>query len=294
MCAAAEAPQSTQTDAQLRELVDGYLQGVVAEISNERLREAGEYALLGGGKRVRPVLALRTCQLLGGSLDDGMPVACGFEMIHAFSLIHDDLPALDNDDMRRGKPTVHKAFGESLAILAGDMLQSMALVVTAKSPRNADRLVLEVATATCAMIEGQAWDTEGGMPASLTEGEKLDLIHRNKTAALIRGACRSGAIAADAGSDAIDAIDRWGAALGMMFQVVDDILDETQTSEHLGKTAGKDQEQGKMTYPAVHGLKKAQSYVRELELEAADALSGFGDRAQELRNITNALAVRTR
>ena len=215
-------------------------------------------------------------------------------MTGSFSLVHDDLPALDDDDTRRGRPTVHKAFGESLAILTGDMLQSLALVAAAESPQNAGLIVSEAAGATNAMIEGQTWDTEGGYPSDLSTAEQLELVHRNKTAALIRGACRSGALAANADEESLGGIDRWGTALGLMFQVVDDILDETQASEHLGKAAGKDRDQGKLTYPGVHGLEGAQACVTRLEAEAESALSQFGERATELRDITSALATRTR
>lgn len=293
MCASSEASPGTNTDTQLREAIDTHLEGLIAGINHDRLRDAAEYSVLRGGKRVRPILALRTCLFLGGELEDGLPGACAFELIHAFSLVHDDLPALDDDDVRRGMPSVHKAFGESLAILTGDMLQSLALVAAAGSPRNAGRIVSEVAGATCAMIEGQTWDTEGGFPPDISTAGQLDLVHRNKTAALIRGACRSGAIAADADVESLGAIDRWGTALGFMFQVVDDILDETQSSDHLGKATGKDLEQGKLTSPGVHGLEGAHACVSRLEAEANCALSHFGERGAELGEITSSLAIRT-
>ena len=222
-----------------------------------------------------------------------LPAGCGFELIHAFSLVHDDLPALDNDEMRRGLPTVHKAFGESMGILCGDLLQSLAFETAAASPRPVE-VLLELARATTAMIEGQAWDTDGGFPEDLDQGSRLELIHRNKTGALIRGAARAGAIAGDADETTLDCVDRWSTAIGLMFQVVDDLLDETQSSEHLGKAAGKDREAGKLTFPAVHGLEGARETVTRLEKAAEEALAGFSEVAAPLRELTHDLANRTR
>ncbi|MFM7806422.1 MAG: polyprenyl synthetase family protein, partial [Planctomycetota bacterium] len=191
------------------------------------LAEAMRYASLGGGKRVRPVLTVR-CGLAAGATDPAtlLPGAIAFEFIHAFSLVHDDLPALDNDDLRRGRPTTHKAFGEALAILAGDGLQSLAIEAALHSPVAPQRVAAEVARACTDMISGQVYDTLGGFPAGCTElPERLALIHRNKTGALLRGACRVGAIAAGANEATIDRLTRYGEAMGHMFQVVDDILD---------------------------------------------------------------------
>ena len=283
----------THDDEALRKAIDERLSCIVDRIRHERLREAAQHSTLGGGKRVRPIIALRTALMLGSTLEDALPAACAFELIHAFSLVHDDLPALDDDDMRRGRPTTHKAFGECVAVLTGDLLQSLAFVAAAETPSNPERITAEVAHATWEMIEGQTWDTIGVFPKALDEEASLELIHRNKTAALIRRAARAGAIAADAGEEELVQVDRWGAAVGLMFQVVDDILDETQTTEQLGKTAGKDRAQGKMTYPAVHGLEGARRFVVDLQKEAESALRGFGTSAEPLRMITSLLSKRT-
>jgi geranylgeranyl diphosphate synthase type II len=232
--------------------------------------------------------------MLGGTIREAMPAACAFELIHAFSLVHDDLPALDDDELRRGRPTTHKAFGECVAILTGDLLQSLAFVIASETPHNPDLITAEVANATWEMIEGQTWDTIGVFPEGLAEQSALELIHRNKTAALIRRSARAGALAARASQEQLESVDRWGAAVGLMFQVVDDILDETETSEQLGKTAGKDRVQGKMTYPSIHGLEGARRFVSHLENEAKEALEGFGAAADPLRMITSLLSKRTK
>ena len=280
-------------DEALRKAIDERLSSIVDRIRHDRLQEAARHSTLGGGKRIRPIIALRTALMLGSTLEDALPAACAFELIHAFSLVHDDLPALDDDDMRRGRPTTHKAFGECVAVLTGDLLQSLAFVAAAETPCNPERITEEVAHATWEMIEGQTWDTIGVFPEALDEEASLELIHRNKTAALIKRAARAGAIAADAREEDLLQVDRWGAAVGLMFQVVDDILDETQTTEQLGKTAGKDRAQGKMTYPAVHGLDGARRFVVDLQKEAESALSGFGPSAEPLRMITSLLSSRT-
>ena len=260
-----------------------------------RLAEAMRYASLGGGKRVRPLLAVR-CGLAAGatSVEPLLPGAIAFEFIHAFSLVHDDLPALDNDDMRRGRPTAHKAFGEALAILAGDGLQSLAIEAALASPVSPAHVAGEVARACTDMISGQVYDTLGGFPAGCDDpADRLRLIHRNKTGALLRGACRVGAIAAGAVPATVDRLTRYGEAMGHMFQVVDDILDETQSSHTLGKSAGKDKAQGKTTYPAVHGLDRSRAVVQELLTESLKALEHLGDPAEPLRAMARALAVRT-
>ena len=282
----------TPSDTALRSMIDQALSEIVTEVRHDLLRDAVTHAVLGGGKRVRPLITLRCCGLLGVPCETAIQAACSFELIHAFSLVHDDLPALDDDDLRRGRPTVHKAFGESMGILCGDMLQALAFETAARSPHAAG-VLMELARATGAMIEGQAWDTDGGFPDELDEAARLDLIHSNKTGALIRGSARAGAIAGGAESDALDSIDRWSAAIGLMFQVVDDILDETQTSERLGKTAGKDIEAGKLTYPSVHGLDGARATVERLQQEAEEALEAFGGPAEPLLKMTLDLAKRT-
>lgn len=288
------APVPAEGDDAIRERIDRALETYLQRIRHVGLREAAEYAVLGGGKRVRPLIACRACELAGAPGSQAIPAACAFELIHAFSLIHDDLPALDDDDLRRGRPTVHRQFGECTAILAGDVLQSMAMVVASESDHRADQIAREVGEATIAMIEGQSWDTLGGTPEDLDEPGMLELIHRNKTAALIRGAARCGALAADAPPAVVDAMGRWGEAVGLMFQVVDDLLDETQSTQHLGKTAGKDRDQGKRTYPAVHGIEGTKRTIESLEQAAESALEACGAGSSPLRELTASLARRTR
>ena len=246
------------------------------------------------GRESGPIIALRTALMLGSTVEDALPAACAFELIHAFSLRSRRSTARSTTMTCGGaaRPQ-HKAFGECVAVLTGDLLQSLAFVVAGESPRNPERVTAEVAQATWEMIEGQTWDTIGMFPEALDEAASLELIHRNKTAALIKRAARAGAIAADAREEDMVQVDRWGAAVGLMFQVVDDILDETQTTEQLGKTAGKDRAQGKMTYPAVHGLEGARRVVGDLQKEAESALSEFGPSAEPLRMITSLLSSRT-
>ncbi|MEE2680809.1 MAG: polyprenyl synthetase family protein [Planctomycetota bacterium] len=291
------APQSSDTDRSdqvIREKIDEALATYLGRINHAELRSAAEYAVLGGGKRVRPLIAYRACEIAGAQGTEAMPAACAFELIHAFSLIHDDLPSLDDDDLRRGKPTVHRKFGECTAVLTGDLLQSMAMVIAAESTHHADRIAREVGHATIAMIEGQSWDTMGCFPANLDEPGCLELIHSHKTAALIRGAARCGVLAADGPTRLVEALGDWGSAVGLMFQVVDDLLDVTQSTEHLGKTAGKDRDQGKRTYPGIHGLEGTKAAILSLENAAETALAGCGAEADPLRELTATLARRTR
>ena len=294
MTSAPKTSDSRRSDQAIRERIDAALADYLGRIRHEELRTASEYAVLGGGKRVRPLIAWRACEIAGSEGSLAIPAACAFELIHAFSLIHDDLPALDDDDLRRGKPTVHKKFGECTAILTGDLLQSKAMVIAAESMHNADLITREVGLATIAMIEGQSWDTMGSFPPDLDEPGRLDLIHSHKTAALIRGAARCGALAANAEPRLVEALGDWGSAVGLMFQVVDDLLDETQSTEHLGKTAGKDRDQGKRTYPAIHGLEGTKEAILGLETAAETALKDCGAEADPLRELTATLARRTR
>lgn len=258
------------------------------------LDEATRYALLGGGKRLRPTLTLQSCVAAGGSPADALPAAVSLECVHAFSLVHDDLPALDNDDLRRGRATVHRAFSESNAILAGDSLLCIAAEVVLESPRNTTLIAKEVLEATRLMIDGQSYDTDGTFRADLTDEEaRLRLIHRLKTGALIRAACRCGALAADADPVVLDRLDRFGAALGLMFQIVDDVLDETQTTAHLGKAGGKDRAAGKRTFPAILGLDASRAEIARLARVARDELSSMGPSADPLRELVDFLAFRT-
>ena len=259
-----------------------------------KLKEATQYALLGGGKRVRPLLCLHCCAAASGNMQHAMPAAVAIEMIHAFSLVHDDLPALDNDALRRGRPTTHIAFGEALAILAGDALLSIAMEQALSCTIGAAHIAHELAGATTEMISGQVLDTLGGFPKDFNPAQQLELIHRQKTGALIRAACRMGAFAAAANPDTLDRLTHWGETMGLMFQVVDDILDQTQSSEHLGKSAGKDEAQGKMTYPKIHGVDWSSNHVKELLEQSEQLLKPLGASAQPLRVMAQALATRTK
>lgn len=284
---------SGSTDELLLELVETGLSKAIDRLDlAPLLDEATRYVLLGGGKRLRPVLVLRACEAVGGRPEDAVPGAVALECIHAFSLVHDDLPAMDDDDLRRGRPTAHKVYGEDVAILVGDLLHCVAAEVALSSPVEPVAVASAVMEATRRMIEGQVHDTVGGFPAGLDdELGRLRLIHRLKTAALIGASCRVGAIV---GGGDPEKLDRYGSAIGLMFQVVDDILDETQSTEHLGKTGGKDRASGKRTYPAILGLDESRAEVARLEAEAIGSLASLGPGAEPLRSLATALSVRTR
>jgi geranylgeranyl diphosphate synthase, type II len=279
------------------------------------LQNASLYAVTQGGKRLRPLLAWHACEAAGGSGHDSLPAGVAVELIHAFSLVHDDLPAIDNDDLRRGQPTLHRHAGEAMAILAGDALLAGAFewLLTAPMPHFAHApdplthqqllrvaLLSELARAASAMIHGQIWDTLGNLPDSTTGEPALRLIHENKTGALILAACRAGALCTlgpvrDPAADAtLDAITRAGRALGLMFQIVDDLIDATQTPEHAGKRTGKDAAAGKLTYPGVLGVDAARARVDALRLEAENALNPLGPPADGLREMCRDLAQRTK
>lgn len=278
------------------------------------LREAVRYALLGGGKRVRPALAWHACVAAGEPGEASLPAGAAVELVHAFSLVHDDLPALDDDDVRRGRPTLHVHAGEAMAILAGDAMLSMAFgVLGARVPDAAlsGALVRELAEATAAMIAGQVEDAEStkhkAQSASAEEEERaaareqMERIHRNKTGALIRASCRMGALcglsalsAPPAYGDVLRGVTAYGEALGLMFQVVDDLLDATGTSEHTGKRTRKDADAGKLTYPGVLGVEGSRAEVERLRGLAMDAVAGLGTRAEGLRDLCTRLASRTR
>jgi geranylgeranyl diphosphate synthase, type II len=255
----------------------------------ETLHKAMRYSVFAGGKRLRPVLVIAGAEAVGGSMNDVMPTACAVEMIHTYSLIHDDLPAMDNDDFRRGSPTNHKVFGEALAILAGDALLTLAFrlladnVPAVASGSRLHDVLVEIADAAGSpgMVGGQVADIE--CEGKRADGEIVDYIHTHKTAALIRASIRSGAILSGATSGQLDALGVAGEALGLAFQIMDDILDVTATSEELGKTAGKDQAQQKATYPAVHGIEASRRRAHALVAEAHAALEPFGPHGLPLR-----------
>ncbi len=295
---------SSLTFSTAAEKVESHLTNVVAEsvALPAPLHEAMNYSLLAGGKRLRPALVLLCCDALGGEVPSALGPAAALEMIHCFSLIHDDLPAMDDDDLRRGQPANHKKFGEELAILAGDSLATLPYLLLARSDKltvtQRSLLTAELATATMAMIAGQVHDTIGGFAENLSDAQRLELTHRNKTGALIRAACRIGGIVAGADEDALQSLAAYGEALGLMFQIVDDVLDITQTSDHLGKTSGKDHAAGKLTYPAVYGLEEARNKIDALQIDALavlDLCPIARDRSrQPLQDLVAKLAARTK
>jgi geranylgeranyl diphosphate synthase type II len=262
----------------------------------QTLHRAMRYSVFAGGKRLRPVLVLAGAEAVGGSLDEVMPAACALEMIHTYSLIHDDLPAMDNDDVRRGRPTSHKVFGEAMAILAGDGLLTLAFRLLAETARRDPAALRHVlvdlgdAAGTRGMVGGQAVDIESeGRPVG---AETLDFIHLHKTAALIRASVRIGARLGGGTPAQVEALGRAGGCLGLAFQIVDDLLDVEGTTEQLGKTAGKDRAQQKATYPAVHGLAASRARAEALIAEAEAALAAFGPRAEPLRALARFIVER--
>ncbi|RFC45334.1 MAG: hypothetical protein DVB28_000637 [Verrucomicrobia bacterium] len=267
-----------------------------ASAKPQTLHKAMRYSLFAGGKRLRPALTLAAAELCGGSAQDALPAACAVECIHTYSLIHDDLPCMDDDDLRRGRPTSHKVFGEGIAVLTGDALLTLAFEILAQAsptPRyGAADLVRELAHASGSrwLIAGQVLDLEGeGKPVTKAA---LKFIHQSKTAALLTCSLRLGAMSANATPSKLKALTDFGSALGLAFQVIDDILDVTQTTEQLGKTAGKDAAVTKATYPALFGLNRAREIASELTREALDALAPFGKKALQMRALTNSLLVR--
>jgi geranylgeranyl pyrophosphate synthase len=263
----------------------------------ENLRQAIVYALLGPGKRLRPVLVLRCCQAVGGTTERAIVPAAAIEMIHAFSLVHDDLPAMDDDDLRRGRPTLHRHAGEALAILAGDALLGLAVEAVLENldpPELAARVCGELIRGCNDMIAGQTYDTLRPFGESVAAEERLLTIHRHKTGALIRAACRAGALCGGADALALAAVTRYAEAVGLMVQIVDDLLDVTATTEQLGKATNKDARQSKLTYAAVLGVEASRNEVRRLHDEARAALAPLVPRAVHLEQICEHLAVRTR
>lgn len=288
--------------------IEAYLERVVREAGlAPNLADAILYSLLGPGKRARPLLAWHSFGAVAGPGVDAsacLPAAAAVELVHAFSLVHDDLPGLDDDDLRRGRPTLHRHTNVAMAVLAGDAMLTLAFQVIAQrvAPALAGPLCAELSVATNAMISGQVYDTLGGFGAGLSPRERLELIHRNKTGALIRVSCRVGAMCAlhargvkiDDSEPGLAAITRYAEAAGLMFQIVDDLLDVTQTTEHLGKRTGKDQDAGKLTYPGVMGVEASRAEVRRLHAISIDALAGLGGAADPLRDLASYMAVRTR
>ncbi len=261
------------------------------------LHKAMRYSLFAGGKRLRPILCLAAAEACRGNVDTALPLACAVECIHTYSLVHDDLPSMDNDDFRRGRPTCHKVFGDGIAVLAGDALLTIAfeIVSNAKPALRYDISILlreiAVAAGSRKLIAGQVADLEA--EGKRVKRDQLRFIHENKTAAMLKSSMRLGAMSANADARKLSAITQFGEQLGLAFQVIDDILDVTQTSEILGKSAGKDVAAKKATYPAVIGLEKSRGEARRLTRQAHDALSVFqeGD-AEALHALANYLLER--
>jgi len=262
------------------------------------IHRAMRYSLVAGGKRLRPVLCCAASEACGGTVREALPAACAVEYVHTYSLIHDDLPCMDDDDLRRGKPTSHKVFGEGIAVLAGDALLTQAFAVLAKSkPRRRFSVADLVEELACAagsrgLIAGQVADLEA-------EGRKpgepaLYFIHAAKTGMLLRAALKLGGMCAGGTKRQIEALDHFGFALGLAFQIQDDILDATQSARKLGKTAGKDAAAGKMTFPALFGLDRSRALAVQWTEEAVGALTVFGARGESLRLLAGLILRRDR
>ncbi len=300
---------STTEDVDGRATLDGMRAAVEAALEGafpeERawpatIHRAARYSLAAGGKRIRPVLVLAAGEAVGGVREELMPLACAVEMIHTYSLIHDDLPAMDNDDLRRGKPTSHKVFGEAIAILAGDALLTRAFHLLAETSADwgEERLrrrlratsILAEACGTTGLIGGQVMDLESeGREIVASELERL---HRAKTGALLSACVRGGAVLGGAGTEDLALLSRYAASIGLAFQVVDDVLDATESAERLGKTPGKDAAAHKSTYVSVHGLERARAMAATLRDEALQAIAPLGIRGAPLEAIARLIVDR--
>jgi len=284
------ADRAAFVDAALARLIPS------ADTPPATIHRAMRHSVFAGGKRLRPILCLAAAEACGGSREAAAFAACAVECLHTYSLIHDDLPSMDNDDFRRGVPTCHKVYGEGVAILAGDALQALAFEILVKTPvtvrYGAGDLVAELArtAGSLHLVGGQVADLEG-------EGQKLPLealrfIHENKTAALLTTSLALGGMSADAQPEELQALRAFGMATGLAFQILDDILDVTQTSEKLGKSAGKDLASEKSTYPALIGLEASRAEAQRLTQSAHDALAVFGARGARLRELADHLLAR--
>jgi geranylgeranyl diphosphate synthase, type II len=288
-----------ETLEQGRQLTDAALDRLIPLETQypESIHKAMRHSVFAGGKRLRPVLCMEAARMVAGSLPTGIEeLGAALEMLHTYSLIHDDLPALDNDDLRRGRPTCHKAFGEAIAILAGDALQTQAYEVLARlkcSPEARVRIIEQIAHGTGTldgMIGGQVVDLEA--EHRKPTAEMVEYIHRSKTAALIMASLVSGGIYAGAKDTEIGRLRAVGLAIGLAFQIVDDVLDVTQTSEQLGKTAGKDTASEKATYPALYGIEASVQRADALVADAFAELDTFGGRAETLKKLARFLVER--
>ncbi len=295
-----EAPFNLSGYLQERQAqVEAALDGAIPVTYPEKIYEAMRYSLLAGGKRLRPILCLATCEMAGGTVEMAMPTACALEMIHTMSLIHDDLPAMDNDDYRRGQLTNHKVYGEDIAILAGDGLLAYAFEFVAANTRNvpAQQLLqvitrLARAVGAAGLVGGQVVDLESeGQPD--VSMETLNFIHNHKTAALLEASVVCGGILAGAPATDLKRLSGYAQNIGLAFQIVDDILDITATQEELGKTAGKDLQAQKVTYPSLWGLEESQRQAQQLIEAASKELATFGESARPLLAIADFITSRT-
>jgi geranylgeranyl diphosphate synthase type II len=299
----ASNPQSSQFDLatyleQRKTLVEDALDRSLPIVAPEKIYEAMRYSLLAGGKRLRPILCLAACELIGGTIDMAMPTACALEMIHTMSLIHDDLPAMDNDDYRRGKLTNHKVYGEDIAILAGDGLLAYAFEYVAERTQNVPASqVLKVvarlgrAVGAAGLVGGQTIDleSEGKTDISL---ETLNFIHSHKTGALLEACVASGAILGGASEEDLQKLSIYAKNIGLAFQIVDDILDVTASTEELGKTAGKDLQAQKSTFPSLLGLEESKVQAERLINTAIASLEPWGDKGEPLVAIARYITAR--
>jgi geranylgeranyl diphosphate synthase type II len=300
--AGAEAPRPLPSLEDRRLRVDGALDRLLPLETAwpETIHRAMRYSLFAGGKRIRPLLVLAAADAAGGEEEDVLPYACAVEMVHTYSLIHDDLPAMDDDDLRRGKPTCHKVFGEAIAILAGDALLTRAfhLIVDLPADVDADTLrrrlsaaaILGEACGTGGLIGGQVQDLES--EGRDVDAATLERLHRAKTGALLAACVRGGAVLARATPQTASCLEAYASAIGLAFQVVDDVLDATEGAEQLGKTAGKDRAAGKATYVAVHGLAGARAIAADLRARAREALAPLGGRGDALDELARLIVER--
>lgn len=297
-------PSSTvafNLDKYLRDLkqeVEAALDASIAVIYPEKIYESMRYSLMAGGKRLRPILCLAASELLGGDRASAMPTACAMEMVHTMSLIHDDLPSMDNDDFRRGKPTNHKVYGDDIAILAGDALLAYAFEFIAAQTKGvpAERILKAIAhlghaVAATGLVGGQVVDLECEGKQDVT-AETLTFIHIHKTAALLESCVICGALLAGANDTDIQRLSTYANNIGLAFQIIDDILDITATSEELGKTAGKDLAAQKVTYPSLWGIEASQQKAQELVEQAKAQLISYGDAALPLMALADYITAR--
>jgi geranylgeranyl diphosphate synthase type II len=288
-----------QTLEEGRKLADSALERLLPAATERptSIHQAMRHSVFAGGKRIRPILCMEAGRAIAGALPQGIEeLGAALEMLHTYSLIHDDLPALDNDDLRRGRPTCHKVFGDAIAILAGDALQTQAYETLARLGCPAEarvKIIEEIARGTGTvngMIGGQVVDLEA--EHTRADAETLEYIHRSKTAALIASSVVAGGIYAGASTEQVSNLRCFGQSIGLAFQIVDDLLDVTKTSEQLGKTAGKDVASEKATYPALFGVEESRKKADELLRNAAKALDSFGPRADILKNLARFLVER--